>query len=132
MLKSQKIVVPGKIRTRWSNCNHPFNPIRTNKYNILDTKPSNMNKIGIIQPTPQRACRCSDDTYTYCKYKAPHPSPDPLDWSSEDWDREKAKAREQRSLIDFTLPKLDNDQQMMDMMADKNETVMTDDIPFQN
>ena len=29
--------------------------------------------------------------------------PAPLDWSSEDWDGDKARAREQRSLIDFKL-----------------------------
>ena len=90
-----------------------------------------MNNIDIVQPTPKRACRHSNDSCTYCKYEAPHPSPEPSDWSSEDWDGEKAKAREQKSLIDFMLPKPDTDQQTMDMMVDKKETVMTDDIPFQ-
>ena len=33
----------------------------------------------------------------------PHPSPAPSDWSSEDWDGDKAKAREQMSFIDFKL-----------------------------
>ena len=42
---------PGKTRTRWSNCTHQFNPIRTNRYNTLDTKSSDMNKIDIVQPT---------------------------------------------------------------------------------
>ena len=32
-----------------------------------------------------------------------HPSPVPSDWSSKDWDGDKAKAREQKSLIDFML-----------------------------
>ena len=59
-----------------------------------------MNKIIIIQVVPKRACECSVDTCTYCMYKAPHLSPIPSDWSSEDWDGEKAKVREQRSLID--------------------------------
>ena len=40
---------------------------------------------------------------TYCVQNAPHPSPAPSDWSSEDWDGGKVKAREQRSLIDFKL-----------------------------
>ena len=35
-LKPQKHA-PGKTRTRWSNHNHQFNPIRTNRYNTLDT-----------------------------------------------------------------------------------------------
>ena len=90
-----------------------------------------MNKIDIIQPTPQRACECSCNTCTYCKYEAPHPSPDPLDWSSEDWEGEKAKAKEQKSLIDFMPSKPDSDQQMMDVTIDKDETVMTDDTLFQ-
>ena len=90
-----------------------------------------MNKIDIVQPTPKRPCGHSDDSCTYCKYEAPHPSPEPLDWSSEDCDGEKAKVREQKSLIDFMPPKPDTNQQMTDMMVDKKEIVMTDDLPFQ-
>ena len=130
--QSPRKCTPGKTRTRWSNHNHWVQP----KSGLTDTIPLtqnlvNMNKIPIVQPTPKRACKCSDDSCTYCKYKAPHPSPEPLDWSSEDWDGEKAKAREQKSLIDFTPPKPDTNQQMTDVMVDKKETVMTDDIPFQ-
>ena len=40
---------------------------------------------------------------TYCKYDAPHPLTTPLDWSSEDWDGKKAKAREHCPLLDFNL-----------------------------
>ena len=40
---------------------------------------------------------------TYCKYDAPHPSATPSDWSSKDWDGEKAKAREQCPLLNFKL-----------------------------
>ena len=97
----------GKIRNRWSRHNHQFNPIKTNRYNTLDVNLTDMNKINVIQPVPKRACECSADTCTYCKYEAPHPSPIPSDWSSEDWDGEKAKAREQRSLIDPDFPKSD-------------------------
>ena len=39
----------------------------------------------------------------YCKFNAPHPSITPSDWSSEDWDGRKAKAKEQRSFLDFKL-----------------------------
>ena len=39
---------PGKTRTRWSNCNHWFNPIRTHRYNTLKTEPNDMNKIDIV------------------------------------------------------------------------------------
>ena len=65
------------------------------------------NKINIIQQVPKRTCEHSGDTCSYCKYEAPHPSPIPSDWSSKDWDGENAKAREQRSLIDFNPPKPD-------------------------
>ena len=54
-----------------------------------------------------------------------------MDWSSQDWDGEKAKAREQKSLIDFMPPKPDTDQQTADATVDRKETVMTGDIPFQ-
>ena len=40
---------------------------------------------------------------TYCKYDAPHPPTTPSDWSSEDWDGNKAKAREQHPLLDFSF-----------------------------
>ena len=63
-----------------------------------------MNKINITEQVPKRACEHSVDTCTYCKYKAPHPSPIPSDWSSEDWDGEQAKKREQRSLTDLDFP----------------------------
>ena len=90
-----------------------------------------MNKIDKVQPTPKRACKCYNYLCPYCKYKAPHPSPEPSDWSSEDWDGEKAKVREQKSLIDFMPSKPDTNQQVMDVTVDKKGTVMTDDIPFQ-
>ena len=91
--RSPRKCAPGKTRIRWSNCNHWFNPIRTNRYNIHDTEPNDMNKINIIQPTHKRACENNDGLCTYCKYEAPHPSLVPLDWSSEDWDGEKVKER---------------------------------------
>ena len=113
----------GLHNTRWSNHNHQFNPIRTNRYNTHNAEPNDMNKINIIQPTPKRACECSDGSCTYCKYEAPHPSSEPLDWSSEDWNREKVTVREQKSLVDFTPPMQYTDPQTMEAMAD--------DIPFQ-
>ena len=121
--QSPRKCTPGKTRTRWSNCNHWFNPIRTNRYNTLKTEPNDMDKIDTVQPTPKRACVCSDGLCNYCKYEAPHPSQEPSDWSSEEWDGEKAKAREQKPLIDFMPPKQGTDLQMMEVMAD--------DISFQ-
>ena len=45
----------GKIRTRWSNRNHRFNPIKTNRYNAMNTDllMIDINKIDIIKPTPK-------------------------------------------------------------------------------
>ena len=94
---------PGKTRTRWSNQRHRFNPIKMDRYNTCDSNPSDMNKLDIIQPTPKRLCTRSLKDCTYCKYDALHPSSALSDWSSEDWDGDKAKAREQGSLIDFKL-----------------------------
>ena len=69
-----------------------------------------MNKINIMQPDPRRACDHSADTCTYYRYEAPHPSSIPSDWSSEDWDGEEAKAREDRMLTDLNFPKVDQRQ----------------------
>ena len=41
----------GKTRIRWSNRNHKFNPIKTNRYNTMNTKLTDINKIDIIKPT---------------------------------------------------------------------------------
>ena len=70
--RSPRKCAPGQTRTRWSNHNHWFNPIRTNRYNTHDTELNDMNKINITQPTPKRACECTESLCTYCKYKAPH------------------------------------------------------------
>ena len=104
----------GKIKTGWFRCNHRFNPVKTNRCNTLDTDPTAMNKINIIQPIPKRTYNCPVDTCTYCKYKAPCPSPIPSEWLSEDWDGEKAKKREQRLLIDLNFQNSDQ-KQMMDL-----------------
>ena len=94
---------PGKTRTRWSNQRHRFNPIKTDRFNKCDSDSSNWNKLDMIQLTPKRFCNRSPKDCTYCAYSAPHPSPAPSDWSSEDWNGDKAKVREQRSLINFKL-----------------------------
>ena len=70
---------------------------------------TDLNKIDIRQPTPRRLCEHFGATCSYCKHKASHHSPIQLDWLSKDWDGEKAKAREQKSLIDSDPPKLDSD-----------------------
>ena len=61
-------------------------------------------------------------------YNAPHPSPAPSDWSSEDADGDKVKKREQRSLIDFKPV----DTQVMDttqeMAIDRDEKDLVNSI----
>ena len=111
----------GKIRTRWSNRNHRFNPMKTNRYNTMNTETMDMNKIDIIKPTPRKACECFGLTFSYCRQDAPHPSPVHSDWSSKDWDGDRAKAKEQKSLIDFNALK-----QKMDM----EQITDIDEVPF--
>ena len=100
------------------------------------------NKLDIIQPTPKRLCNRSLNDCTYCKCNAPQPSPAPSHWSTEDWDGDKAKVREQRSLIDSRL--LDTQVQdtiwettperqekdlvngIDNLMLDQDETTLTD------
>ena len=56
---------------------------------------------------------------SYCKQGAPHPSPQELDWSSEDWDGTKAKAREQtNSLMGYNTPRPHTD---IEQTTDVNE-----------
>ena len=57
----------GKIRTIWSNRNQRFNPIKTNRYNTMNTEMMDMNKIDIIKPTPRKACEHFGLTCSYCR-----------------------------------------------------------------
>ena len=52
----------------------------------------------------------------------PHPSVTPSDWSSEDWDGNKAKAREKRPLLDFKLL----EQQIQKTLQDTTQDVPQD------
>ena len=47
---------PGKVRTQWSNCNHCFNPIKTNWVDMLGTNSINVSNINIIKSIPQKVC----------------------------------------------------------------------------
>ena len=74
--------------------------------NTPDTKVSELDKIGIKTPILIKACDRFGLSCSYCEQGAPHPSPQESDWSSEDWDGTKAKAREQTdTLIDFNEPR---------------------------
>ena len=43
-------------------------------------------------------------TCSFCRQEVPHPSLGQSDWSSKDWDGDKAKAREQKPIIKFDIP----------------------------
>ena len=73
------------------------------RYNTQDHEVNDYNKIDIVQPTPKRPCTRTSEGCIYCMFDAPHPSITLSDWSSEDWDDKKAKAKEQRALLDFKL-----------------------------
>ena len=91
---------------------------------MLNANLTDMNKINIIQPVPKKACEHSGDICSCCKYETPHPSPTPSDWSSKDWDGEKAKAMEQRSLIAFDPPKPD--------LRQMTNSEIVNNLPIQN
>ena len=75
----------------------------------MDTQVSDLNKIDIVAPTLRKVCDSFGLSCLYCKQGVQHPLPQDLDWSSEDWDGAKAKAREQsKSLIDLSDPKPKN------------------------
>ena len=63
---------------------------------------------------------------TYCKYDAPHPSMTPSDWSSEDWDGEKVKAREQCPLLDFNQLEKQLKQTLQDPIQDVSQNTLDD------
>ena len=63
---------------------------------------------------------------TYCKYDAPHPSMTPSDWSSEDWDGKKAKAREQCPLLDFNQLEKQLKQTLQDPIQDISQNTLDD------
>ena len=76
----------------------------------------------MIDP-PKRLCTKALEGCTYCKYDTPHPSPVPSDWSSEDRDGDKARNREQKSLIDTLL-----DKETQDGTQEKQEKHLISDL----
>ena len=82
-----------------------------------------MNKINLIKPIPQRTYECFGHTCSFCKQNVPHPSTIHSDWFSEDWDGDKANAKEQNSLIDLDSPKL---------KIDQDQATYIDSLPFHN
>ena len=70
---------------------------------MQDRDTIDFNKIEIVKPTPKPLCMRTQGECTYCQFDAPHPKSTLLDWSSEDREGKKAKAREQCPLLDFSV-----------------------------
>ena len=83
---------------------------------MLVTNLMEVNKINAIRPTPQKTCKCFGATCSFCSQQAHHPLPVHLDWSSEDWDVNKAKARKQNLLLSVDIPKPEIDKQTLDLV----------------
>ena len=98
------------------------------RYNTQDQDMTDYNKIDIVQPTLKRLCTRTLKGCMYCKFDTQHPSVTPSDWSSEDWDGKKAKAKEQRPLLDFKLLEQQLQKTLQDMTqdTDKQETDLID------
>ena len=71
---------------------------------MLGTNMTDINKINIIRPIPQNACEHFGATCSFCRQQVHHPSLDQPDWSSEDWDGDKAKTRQQNPTVRFDIP----------------------------
>ena len=84
------------------------------------------NKIDVVKPTPKQLCTKMHEECTYCKYDEPHPSTTPSDWSSEDWDGKKAKARQQCPLLDFNLLERQLQKTLQDTMQDIPQDILND------
>ena len=60
-----------------------------------------------------------DEECTYCKFDVPHPSVTPSDWSSEDWDGDEPKGREQCPLLNFKVIEM----QLQNMLQDRPQDI---------
>ena len=80
----------GKIRIRWSGRNW-FNPVKTRRPNTSDAKVLELDKVDIKTPILTKACDRFGLSCSYCELGAPHPSPQELYWSNEDWDGTKPR-----------------------------------------
>ena len=99
---------------------------------MQDRDTIDFNKIEIVKPTPKQLCMRTQGECTYYQFDAPHPTATLSDWSSEDWDIKKAKAREQCPLLDFSiLEKLINktlQDRAQDLPQDTTQDITTDKL----
>ena len=74
--------------------------------NAPGTKVLELDKVHIKTLMPIKMCDRFGLSCSCCEQGALHPSPQESDWSREDWDGTKAKARgETDTLIDFNEPR---------------------------
>ena len=96
---------------------------------MQDRETDDFRKLDLVEPTPKWLCTRVQGECMYCKYDAPHPSTTLSDWSSEDWDGEKAKAREQYSLIDFKQLEWELNQTLQDPTWDVPSKTLDNKMP---
>ena len=72
---------------------------------MLGTNPADINKSNVIKITPQKVCEHFGATCSFCRQQVPQPLPDQSNWSSKDWNGDKAKAREQNPIVKFDIPR---------------------------
>ena len=104
--------------------------IKTNQVNKLGTDLKDANKINMIKCTLPKGMRVIWSHMLILQMQqVPHPLLDQSDWSSKDWDRDKAKAREQNSIIKFDIPWPIRNNPTLDQVASipfKDLTIQTD------
>ena len=93
---------------------------------MQDRDTIDLNKIDIIKPTHKQLYIRTHRECTYCQFNTPHPSETPSDWSSEDWDGDKARAREQCPLLDFKILEKQIQKILQDTLEDMTHDVTTD------
>ena len=63
---------------------------------------------------------------TYCKFDTPHPSVTLSEWSSKDWDGEKAKTREQCPLLNFKVLEMQLQKMLQERALDVPQNMTCD------
>ena len=91
--------------------------IKTNQVNMLETNLISTGNITIIKPIPQKVCEQFGVTCSFCRQQVPHPSPNQSDWSSKDWDGEKAKAKEQNPFFKSDTLKTEAENSTSDLVG---------------
>ena len=88
-----------------------------NWVNYVRDKPNRQKQNhGYKDHSPKGVCECFGATCSFCRQQVPHPLPDQSDWSIEDWDGDKAKAREQNPIVKFDIPRPKPDKSTLNLV----------------